>query len=226
MGDARGVHADGEDELMIDQMRLSVCAMVSVLVCVGCAQRSKHRDIIIPMPAGADRLAEAIDLTARGERAQEAGDLEAAMEFYSQATRLSADAPAAAWNNLGMIHMQRGEYVGAVAHLRTASELAPLDPQPMYNLGLTFHQAGWDRQALESFIAALEREPNYLEEIRGAVRARTARRDRPAMACDISARATVDGDAAGSIGAVGWQRTRRFLATRRTRRLGDLRDEE
>lgn len=156
---------------MIDQMRLSVCAMVSVLVCVGCAQKSKHRDIIIPMPAGADRLAEAIDLTARGERAQEAGDLEAAMEYYQQATRLSADAPAAAWNNLGMIHMQRGEYVGAVAHLRTASELAPLDPQPMYNLGLTFHQAGWDRQALESFIAALEREPNYLEAIRGAVTA-------------------------------------------------------
>ena len=156
---------------MIDQKRLSVCAMVGVLVCAGCAQKPQHRDIIIPMPAGADRRAEAIDLTARGERAQEAGDLEAAMEYYEQATRLSADAPAAAWNNLGMIHMQRGEYVDAVAYLRTASELAPLDPQPMYNLGLTFHQAGWDRQALESFIAALEREPNYLEAIRGAVTA-------------------------------------------------------
>lgn len=156
---------------MIDQMRLSVCAMVGVLVCAGCAETRQRRDVVIPMPPGVDRLAEAIELTSRGERAQEAGDIEAAMEYYRQATRLSADAPAAAWNNLGMIHMQRGEYVDAAAHLRTASELAPLDPQPMYNLGLTFHQAGWDRQALESFIAALQREPNYLEAIRGAVTA-------------------------------------------------------
>ncbi len=156
---------------MIDQKRLSVCAMVGVLVCAGCAGPRPPRDVVIPMPPGADRLAEAIDLTARGERAQEAGDIEAAMEYYRQATRLSADAPAAAWNNLGVIHMTREAYVDAAAHLRTASELAPLDPQPMYNLGLTFHQAGWDRQALESFVAALQREPNYLEAIRGAVTA-------------------------------------------------------
>ncbi len=143
-----------------------------VLALTSCAApRSVQQGPPIPPPPRDNRLARAIELTAQGERAQNAGDSAAAMDLYKEATTLSADAPSAAWNNLGMLHMERGHYREAAGHLSTAAQLAPFDPQPMYNLGLTYHNAGWDRRALEAFLGALDREPNYAPAIRGAATA-------------------------------------------------------
>ncbi len=151
--------------------RTLCAAIVAMSVPLGCAETKKSQGLIIKLPPSGERLAEAIRLTALGERAQDEGDDGTAMAFYKEATTLSSDAPSAAWNNLGMLHLKHKEYLDARRYLSTASQIAPLDPQPMYNLGLTYHNAGWDRQALESFLLALDREPNYIEAIRGAATA-------------------------------------------------------
>jgi tetratricopeptide (TPR) repeat protein len=143
----------------------------TALLLAGCAASKPATDVEIKLPPSGERLAEAIRLTAKGQEAQTAGDAAVAIGFYKQAIALSADAPSAAWNNLGMLSMEQGNYREAAGYLSTAAQLAPLDPQPMYNLGLTYHKAGWDRQALEAFLGALDREPNYVGAIRGAATA-------------------------------------------------------
>ena len=153
----------------------TLCAAIIAIGAIsgplGCAETKQSEGPVIEFPPSGERLAQAIRLTAQGERAQVAGDNEAAMTFYKEATTMSSDAPSAAWNNLGMLYMEQEDYLKAKRYLSIAVQLAPLDPQPMYNLALAYHNAGWDRQALDSFLLALDREPNYIPAIRGAATA-------------------------------------------------------
>ena len=183
------LHANGKGKLMQRQAKnnklkarkagtctlpapiVAVVAAVAMSLPMGCASTPQAEGPLIKFPPSGERLAEAIRLTAMGERAQSEGDDDAAMALYKEATTLSSDAPSAAWNNLGMLYMEQKDYLQAKRYLSTASQLAPLDPQPMYNLGLAYHNAGWDRQALDSFLLALDREPNYIPAIRGAATA-------------------------------------------------------
>jgi len=77
----------------------------------------------------------------------------------------------AAWNNMGQLLMEQGNYADAVSAFKVASGLEPSDPRPQYNMGIAYQRVGWAKDSFEHFVSALERDPNYLPALRGAIRA-------------------------------------------------------
>jgi len=115
---------------------------------------------------GTSRLKEAIKLSEQADAARKAGKTDEAIDLYKQAIGLDKDLYGA-WNNLGTMLMEKGQYLPASDALKTAAGLAPGDPRPLENLGLVYHRAGWDAEALRYFRQALERDPTRVESLRG-----------------------------------------------------------
>ena len=113
----------------------------------------------------AERLARARGLA---ERAAEAETPEEAARLYRQAVGAWDDFPAA-WNNLGVLLLERGEYLNAAEAFVSASERASTDPRPLYNLGLTWERTQHLREASEHYQSALKRDPRYLPALRGVI---------------------------------------------------------
>ena len=78
---------------------------------------------------------------------------------------------AAAWNNLGVLLMERQDYMAASEALKRAARLSPADPAPLENLGLVYQRAGWSEEALRYYAAALSRDPYHVGALRGAAKA-------------------------------------------------------
>ncbi len=105
-----------------------------------------------------------------GERLRAAGDMDGAQDAYRRATLLDGTL-AEAWNNLGVLLLERGTYLDAAdAFRRALATAAPEDPRPARNLGYTYAKAGWGEEALKHYETALDRSPNDLESLRGAIR--------------------------------------------------------
>lgn len=163
---------------------LTALALFSLAVALGaCASREKPA-IVIPASDKSERLARAAQIAGQAQQAQtqaartdnperRAELNQRAMDLYRQAIEHSADLWSA-WNNLGVLHMERGEYAEASRMFQVAADVAPADPRPLENLGVLYHQNGNDREAIQAFKQALAREPNYLPAVRGYVR--TAKR--------------------------------------------------
>lgn len=117
----------------------------------------------------AKRRAEAVRLAQEAERL-EATDRPRAIETYKQALALD-DTLHNAWNNLGLLLMEDGNYADAVAAFQVAADLMPVDPRPPYNIGLAYQRNGWGEEAYRYFSMALERDPSHLPSMRGYVRA-------------------------------------------------------
>src|SRR5690606_15874037 len=62
-------------------------------------------------------------------------------------------------------------YLEAAECFVNAQEMAPQDPRPAYNLGLTWDRAGYPSDALSHYQHALQRDAKYLPALRGAARA-------------------------------------------------------
>ena len=84
-----------------------------------------------------------------------------------------------AHNNLGVIHLKRGELYEAAGEFEWARKLMPGHPDPRVNLALTLERAGQSQEALTTYSAALEVYPEYLPAIQGlaSLTLRTGRRD-------------------------------------------------
>ena len=151
-------------------LALALSAALLLLHSGACSsgQGRTTKDIEVDLPP--NRLPEALAEIRKGEAALNRGDLSAARQHFVAATQISPDTPAVAWNNLGWLHLQENEYLEALSKFQTAAQLAPLDPVPQTNVGNTYHEAGYERQALDAYLVALEREPNHLDAIRGAFR--------------------------------------------------------
>lgn len=117
----------------------------------------------------ARRRADAIRLAQEAERF-ETTDRPRAIATYKQALSLD-DTLHNAWNNLGLLLMEDGNYADAVAAFQVASDLMPVDPRPPYNIGLAYQRNGWGEEAYRHFALALERDPSHLPSMRGFVRA-------------------------------------------------------
>jgi tetratricopeptide (TPR) repeat protein len=116
------------------------------------------------------RRVEARQAFESGEQARVAGRMDVAKAEYRRATLLDPTL-AEAWNNLGVALLDEGTFLDAAdAFRRALNAAAPEDPRPARNLGYTYAQAGWAEEALKHYETALERSPNDLESIRGAVR--------------------------------------------------------
>jgi tetratricopeptide (TPR) repeat protein len=76
-----------------------------------------------------------------------------------------------AWNNMGTLLMDKGNYADAVAAFQVAADLMPADPRPQYNMGIAYQRNGWGEEAFRHFALALERDPSHLPSMRGYIRA-------------------------------------------------------
>jgi tetratricopeptide (TPR) repeat protein len=133
-----------------------------------------------PRLADRDRAAAAVDQMAQrraegarlAEEAQryEDSDPQRAIETYRAALALD-DSLHNAWNNMGTLLMERGNYADAVAAFQVSADLIPSDPRPLYNIGVAYQQNGWGDEAYRNFAQALERDPSHLPSMRGFVRA-------------------------------------------------------
>jgi hypothetical protein len=72
-------------------------------------------------------------------------------------------------NNLGLLLMDRDEYLEAVALFQEAADVIPESSKPLYNIGLAYSRRGWDEKAMGYFEKALAREPSDRETLRAAV---------------------------------------------------------
>ncbi len=149
-------------------------APAALLLCLaalaGCASDSSNRqkDVTTITINEGERIAEARKLAAK---AQQARDPEDAARLYRDAVTAWSDFPGA-WNNLGVLHLNAGRYINAADAFVNASERAPGDPRPLYNLGLTWERTRHLREAAGFYADALERDPRYLPALRGVIYAR------------------------------------------------------
>jgi Tfp pilus assembly protein PilF len=72
-----------------------------------------------------------------------------------------------AHNNLGVVHLKRGELYEAAGEFEWARKLMPGHPDPRVNLALTLERAGRSGEAIATYSAALEVYPDYLPAIQG-----------------------------------------------------------
>jgi len=138
-----------------------------------CAGQGGNNIVLSGVKPASQRLNEAQDIARRAQRSVERGRPEEAITRYQQALAAYDDFPAA-WNNLGVLLMQQQRYLEAADAFAAASERAPADPRPVFNLGLTWERASYLDQALAHYERSLSRDPRYLPAIRGAVRAEQA----------------------------------------------------
>jgi Tfp pilus assembly protein PilF len=128
--------------------------------------------------AEARQAALVADATARkSERAAERGRegeaeklREQAVAQYREALAVSGEMPDA-WNNLGVLLMQQEDLVAAADAFSMAMQQSPTDPRPAENLGLVYARAGWAEESLKFYVLALERCPDRLQALRGALKA-------------------------------------------------------
>lgn len=110
------------------------------------------------------------------------GEYDRALGLARRAVDLHPDSPAA-WNVLGLSSMELARNVDAAEAFQRAGELSPTDPRPYENLGWLYLRVGWAEPALRAYGVALERGPDGLESLRGAVEAarRINREDHQAL---------------------------------------------
>lgn len=137
----------------------------------GCNKNRGSREIVLSgVRPVSERLAEAQELAQRAQARANREKYDEAIGLYRDALRVYDDFPAA-WNNLGVLLMEQERYLEAADAFASASERAPSDPRPAFNLGLTWERASYLDEALDHYERALDRDPRYLPAIRGATRA-------------------------------------------------------
>jgi Tfp pilus assembly protein PilF len=73
-----------------------------------------------------------------------------------------------AHNNLGVLHLQRGELYEAASEFEWARKLLPGSPDPRINLAITLERAGRTGEAMDAYKAALEVRPGSVVAMQGA----------------------------------------------------------
>lgn len=145
---------------------LAACGVGVFPVLSGCASKG----ITFAPPDTAADIAAAMKLKDQGDELYKEGEHLKAIEKYKEAIRKNSSY-GEAWNNLGLALVRdNNRYDAQQAYVR-AGELMPLDPTPMDNIGVLYMEANLPEDALRYFEMALERRPQYLPSLRGAVRA-------------------------------------------------------
>lgn len=130
-------------------------------------QLVKARQLALGAAATATRAeaARAKDRTTEADRLSRR-----AIEQYREALSYSSDMPEV-WNNLGIQLMRLQDYLAASEAFTIAMQMSPTDPRPCENLGVVYDRTGWSEESLKYFDLALDRSPNYLPALRGAIKA-------------------------------------------------------
>lgn len=142
---------------------IAMVCMCAGLVLGSCASSSKQSGSS-QMPEARGPLADAI--IAQADALAADGKSEEAAALYREAVAMAPDRYTA-WNNLGVELMNLGNNVDAVAAFKVAADLSPRDPRPLSNIGLVYQEIGWAKDAHEYYDRALQRDPGYLDALRG-----------------------------------------------------------
>lgn len=143
--------------------------LAGVLGGVGCESTQK-RDIATVIDQGEQNRERGLKLAKDAQRQAQEGDRDRAIETYKEALSYWREMPAA-WNNLGVLFMEKQNYADAVSAFKVAADLSQTDPRPLENIAISYVRSGWATDALKYYGMALERDPNRIESLRGAVRA-------------------------------------------------------
>jgi tetratricopeptide (TPR) repeat protein len=138
----------------------------------GCASSSSRERTLTPeqlgiSDAGAEVRASSA-LVREAQRYELAGKDAEAIDRYQRAVEAYREMPVA-WNNLGRLLLKRGENLAAADAFKTAAELSPTDPRPMYNLGAMWEELGYFDDAERWYDDALTRDPQHLPSLRRAI---------------------------------------------------------
>lgn len=154
--------------------RLASRTLAALLVCGACAAicacASNSRPDAVALASDPANVAAAYDIILEAQDAERREKPEEAVSLYREGLSRYREFPAA-WNNLGSLLMDQKRYLEAVECFQAAGELAPKDPRPPFNQGLAWDRAGYLDDALEFYDRALDRDPQYLPALRGAIRA-------------------------------------------------------
>jgi tetratricopeptide (TPR) repeat protein len=140
---------------------LLALALIAITAGAGCKGR---RSEVAPTPN--ERTAEAFKLSLRGQEAQKAGKADQAIDLYRRALELQPNMRGT-WNNLGVLLMKKHAYLDAISALKHEADLSPDDPRPCTNIGVAYLEAGYAEESLRYHLMALDRDPNWVEAIRG-----------------------------------------------------------
>lgn len=145
-----------------------VCVSVAILLSTGCGSTQRR-----PQPYDNDRSAIRNPLESQRLNQEAAGLIDTDPDRAEQLLReaLAADLfNGPAHNNLGVIHLARGQLYEAATEFEWARKLMPGHPDPRLNLALALEQGGRIGDALESFDAALEVYPDHLPTVMALTR--------------------------------------------------------
>lgn len=81
-----------------------------------------------------------------------------------------------AHNNLGVLHLSRGELYEAASEFEWARRLMPGHPDPRLNLAITLERAGRVDEAIDEYRSALEVYPGHIQSIQALARCRLRHR--------------------------------------------------
>jgi tetratricopeptide (TPR) repeat protein len=151
----------------LSRIRIALITLVSVAICAGLS-RSALGSSARKSQAGSHASASSPanqdpqQIFAAGERALANGDLDEAERSFKRVLALDPRA-AGAYANLGVIHMRRKQWTGALENLREAENLAPQIAGIRLNLGLAYYRQGDFRRAISPFESVVKDVPDSLQ---------------------------------------------------------------
>src|SRR5438552_1418347 len=153
----RADYRRGDKQKYVLAIGLALVAAGSV--CARPATRNGVKPQSSSTPVGVKRPVDAQAWFAKGQRALQAGDLDAAEAAFRQV--LSVDPRAgSAYANLGVIAMRRKEWDRAIALLRKAEKLEPKMAGIRLNIGLVEYRRGNYAAAIAPFTSVLREQPD------------------------------------------------------------------
>ncbi|MBS0189061.1 MAG: tetratricopeptide repeat protein [Planctomycetes bacterium] len=148
-----------------------------LLACVpGCATNKK--DVVtVPAPQVYDTPL-ALKLAEQGLQAQRDNEIDKAISLYKQSIQANPEL-SGVWTNLGVALMAKQNFPAAAEAFKHALDLSPTDSRPLVNLGVAYLDRGWADQAYTYFCQAVDRDPQNVDALRGAITAaqRSGRED-------------------------------------------------
>jgi tetratricopeptide (TPR) repeat protein len=159
------------------------CVGVAVSSLTGCGRSGRSDNEHILKDNHAAELGEARRLAAEAQAEQHAGHSDRAVQLYQQSLQQSQEL-GLVWNNLGLLMMERDNYLDAADMFQTAADLMPESAEPLYNLGLIYSRRGYDEKAMGYYEKALVRQSSHPASLRAAVLAckQLDRADEPSLA--------------------------------------------
>jgi tetratricopeptide (TPR) repeat protein len=171
VGSQRDIHPVGSLRNAIVKI-ISHIQVVGILVAVGisgaCDSQKAAKGIAV-QPDEPPNIQEVRALAERAANAEKKGRIDEAISLWQQSIEEFPEF-SASWNNLGVLLSSRGQNLEAVSAFQRASDLAPFDPRPVFNIGAVWEQAGYFDDAARYYSKSLDVDPGYLPALKRSVR--------------------------------------------------------